>query len=884
MSLLLLFNSTGGGGGGGGGGGSTSAFPTIATGVAFTASLLDAEAAAAFAGASTSTLGQADSGQWWQPIAGIWGLDGSGNAKVVTAAAQLAYNLATVTCGPNMTSQVTLSTVADGCGLAFRVQDPANFWVLRANSTTNYLLQKIVNGSPTTMATLSKVPANGDVLRVVHDPLAAAASSTITATINGANTQSVNDSTFASARRSGLYASAANAGRWSNFSVAFNWTDVSSWVVDGSTSTSRGKQHETDQLRAGTLTATFDNIDRRFDPSNTSSPYNGYLLPMRRIRVQATWLSVVYGVFYGFVERWPVQFEASEFRTTVRLTASDAVSRLSRDTVNVVPAATLRHGPKAYWRMGDAARTPQDFTGLSNPLTFSAVPTMATTGLIFTEPTAIGPVLPTNGGLSNPYASATAGLVATGKQSFTISMLCAPAGGTTAYVASGGDGTAGHAWNVQAYGSGGVVAADNVQSATGSFSTANGTAHQVDWVRDAEAGQWFVYVDGVLNASSTVGAATDLGTPTFLAFGDGARTVGSQGGAFQEFAVFDYALSAGQVADKFVNAGFLVNGSTTVPSGSFTPVGTYVMTPSSMAGITVGTYLELDTGTRAEIVVVTAVTSTTFTVTTGRTHFGPFQVLILSMPCSTQLGFLLDSVGWPKNKRVVSSSSYEATMPAPTVDNTKLASGLLADIAQSDGGSLLVDQNGQIRWRDRENLLGQLTPTTIFGNGSGQTPVLNPVPSTDTDRLFTEVHVTSTAGSGVATSEAAKALYGPLVLTLSAPGADVVHMPAWLLARYARPGTRLDQVELQPWGPGSWDVVLPVELGDRLRVQLAMPTGSTMDFHVRITEISHLNIGLRDWRVRWQLEPFGDVASGGQGWVVGDSVYGVLGQTTSLFF
>lgn len=81
------------------------------------------------------------------------------------------------------------------------------------------------------------------------------------------------------------------------------WTDVSDYVR--SVRIRRGRQDELNRIEAGVAEVTLDNRDRRFDPTNTSSPYYPNVLPMRKINIRATWNSVTYDLYTGYIENWP---------------------------------------------------------------------------------------------------------------------------------------------------------------------------------------------------------------------------------------------------------------------------------------------------------------------------------------------------------------------------------------------------------------------------------------------------------------------------------------------------------------------------------------------------------------------------------------------------
>lgn len=85
------------------------------------------------------------------------------------------------------------------------------------------------------------------------------------------------------------------------------WDDITPYVL--SVDTRRGRQHELDQMQAGTATLSLIDPDGRFDPTNLSGPYVPTIRPGVRIRIRLTWEAVTYPVFYGFVEAWPQSFE-----------------------------------------------------------------------------------------------------------------------------------------------------------------------------------------------------------------------------------------------------------------------------------------------------------------------------------------------------------------------------------------------------------------------------------------------------------------------------------------------------------------------------------------------------------------------------------------------
>ena len=97
--------------------------------------------------------------------------------------------------------------------------------------------------------------------------------------------------------------------------------DAVSVIVDVSNqvdyiTTKRGRQAEADQFQTGTLTMRIVDQNGDFNPQNVSGPYYSLLSPMRKVAITATYASVTYSVFSGFI---------TSYTTTTPQTANDVV-------------------------------------------------------------------------------------------------------------------------------------------------------------------------------------------------------------------------------------------------------------------------------------------------------------------------------------------------------------------------------------------------------------------------------------------------------------------------------------------------------------------------------------------------------------------------------
>jgi hypothetical protein len=81
--------------------------------------------------------------------------------------------------------------------------------------------------------------------------------------------------------------------------------DVTAYVKN--LSTNRGRSRELDRYQTGTCSITFNNQDRRFDPSNASGPYWPDVRPRREMRVSTNGTPI----FSGVVDDWSLSYDVS---------------------------------------------------------------------------------------------------------------------------------------------------------------------------------------------------------------------------------------------------------------------------------------------------------------------------------------------------------------------------------------------------------------------------------------------------------------------------------------------------------------------------------------------------------------------------------------------
>ena len=82
--------------------------------------------------------------------------------------------------------------------------------------------------------------------------------------------------------------------------------DATSVIVDVSSQvnrieTNRGRTALSDQFQTGSLTLRITDQNGDFNPQNPASPYYTLLTPMKKVQITATYNSVTYPIFAGFI-------------------------------------------------------------------------------------------------------------------------------------------------------------------------------------------------------------------------------------------------------------------------------------------------------------------------------------------------------------------------------------------------------------------------------------------------------------------------------------------------------------------------------------------------------------------------------------------------------
>lgn len=117
------------------------------------------------------------------------------------------------------------------------------------------------------------------------------------------------------------------------------YTDVSAAALEFRSH--RGRSSERAQVDPGSATVTYDNRDRRFDPSNAVSPFAPNVVPIVKMQHAASWAATEYKLHTGYVENWPVTWEDGGLWQKTSPDVKDAFAALgAAQVIGSFPAQT----------------------------------------------------------------------------------------------------------------------------------------------------------------------------------------------------------------------------------------------------------------------------------------------------------------------------------------------------------------------------------------------------------------------------------------------------------------------------------------------------------------------------------------------------------------
>lgn len=505
-----------------------------------------------------------------------------------------------------------------------------------------------------------------------------------------------------------------------------------------------------------------------------------------------------YPQFAGFVERWPSQYADMGSRGEVTVTAVESFALLSQTTLADAFAEEVGyHNPRFYFPLSDAAGS-----------------------TVFADQTGTFPPLPVS------KAKSGAGSLTSGN-SITASNLTTGvyvgSAGTVANITNSNPGTAtstGGASFLQLdkVGIAGMASQTSTRMFAVRYTGPTPTTYATIWSQQSKLGWWLdVQVDptGYLNVTGTVGPDGNH----FVTFGGAQLTDGNWHLIHCVGYPFDHV---NEIPGGYT---FYVDG---VNVGDFGGVGQITadydvygcQADMNNGGVASQNY-KGDISCIAEF-------STALTSTDVANLYTAWRNACAGEDTGSRYARIVRYSGFTGNTWI--DTGKTASMGPADFAGTDVVSALQA-VVDTESGVHYVRQTGTIRFMNRAARYNALTPTLTFGEGTGEIPYEDLQLDYDSTHLANIVQVTQTSTGQVFTAQDATSIanYFPRIMTRSVNTTNALECQDcanYLLSRYKDPKVRITALKVNLSGnPSAWGSILPLELGDRIRV-MRRPAGA----------------------------------------------------------
>lgn len=588
------------------------------------------------------------------------------------------------------------------------------------------------------------------------------------------------------------------------------------------------------QFQAGTLVCALDNRDRRFDPTNTSSPYYPNVLPEKVVQIGATWSSVFYPIWTGYVDDWPQNWPGFS-EAEVPLAATDYFKSLAvyRLISGGYPKQILADGAIAYWRLGDTpgSTIAIDSSGNGHNGTPDSSVTFGQAGALVANPGTSAQINESQAAGSwmgiwiPPIFGSKSAVTVSGWYNSSISgsdfnilfTVTMPAAGLPLNFSF----NANTAVGLQLVISGGSSIS---QAAT----VSDGNWHFMAVTITSGGSLSFTatatfYLDGVAILTSAIGTGTGGSVFNHVGNGDGIFSQSGPSTSFdvQDVAFFPTALSGAAIANEFNLASF----------------------PPEKTG--------------------------------------------------TRVNRILNVLGFPAGRRTVDTGRTLCGTDTTSEVNTK-ALDYLQKLEQTEQGQCYIRADGNLVFQDRYHRYESPNANVqaTFGDGGGAFPSEIPYPvggvtlNFDRMELFTDIPVTRRGGNlQEAVNAAAVTSYGDRIMPglsdlLMATDADALYCAQWILADTAQPQFRVGDLILNPHlDDRLWPLVLGLDIGAVITVNKHnIPGGGTLSLTCRIEGIEHQVDPPYEWLTTWHVSLVGT----NPWFILDDPVMGLLDHGNRL--
>lgn len=590
------------------------------------------------------------------------------------------------------------------------------------------------------------------------------------------------------------------------------WTDITNYVISWGTGRGREPKRPPAHFDPGQADLLLNNRDRRFDPTNTASPYYPNLQPARvRLRITATWAGTPYKVITAFVKRWPPEWTATA-TSVVKITAVDAMGaplNLAQVAGSIWQTMVRHDKPLAWYRLGEGSGTlAADSTPHRHDGQYQGTPELGKDSLVITDTADKAARFVTGSRLSIPEKNLIP------NYPFTVEcwFRCSTDVTGARMILSAYDGpTSGWRQFVQIFIAQAAFGADAGKiiatvanpyptgtQVTSSVTVNDGGVHHLA-VRFNFSTDFDIFIDGVDRTGAVIANAHAFPNDLLTGYGIGNNPAAT-------FGDFRFGFDANDVLDEVVIYHYALSNSRIVKHYQ------------------------------------------------GANYF-------IGEASGSRVIRLLEEADWPTAVDVDVDSGESLLVMATS------AGGVVANLQKvedSEQGALFIDESGKVVFHDRHRLMqppytvSQVTLEQGVGTLAYEPPVLW---GNDDAELYNSATGSRVGGpTYTIEDEASQDAYGERPLPsmeglLNLADSEVVDLLTYRVSRYAQPTPTVRQVRLHPAAqPALYPYVLGLGLRSRITVKVAPPGGGPVfSQESHIERITHEVDAGGDWWTTWDI-------------------------------
>ena len=241
---------------------------------------------------------------------------------------------------------------------------------------------------------------------------------------------------------------------------------------------------------------------------------------------------------------------------------------------------------------------------------------------------------------------------------------------------------------------------------------------------------------------------------------------------------------------------------------------------------------------------------------------------------STRITNILNAVGWPSDRRDINTGTLQVGTQQST-DNILTA---LQECETAENAQLFVASDGKVTFRNRDYRLSNTKAINVqatFSNDGSNLPYVDVAVSFDDEEIINVYEWTRESGTTQYVADADSVLsYGAFVnqkSTINISNANVASIIQQKIAETSTPIKRFEKLVINPrQNTLLWNQALGREFGDRIKVKVVNPNGSSFEDEVLIESIQHNVSALaQSWSWTLTLSPAGSSA-----WILGQAKLG----------